>query len=58
MLRQQPILNRSQAAIDQGEREITSTPSQYSTPIYYTHAPNHQVLPGEEPNSEIDLDDL
>lgn len=58
MLRQQAILNQSQALIDQGKERLLRLRASIQRQINHTHAPNHQSMPGEGPNSDIDLDDL
>lgn len=58
MLRQQVILNQSQVVIDQGKERLLRLRASIQRQINHTSTPDPQILPGEKPNSDIDLDDL
>lgn len=58
MLRQQAILNQGQAVIDQRKERLLRLWASIQCQINHTSIPDYRVLPGEKPNSDIDLDDL
>lgn len=53
MLRQQAILNQSQAVIDQGRERLLRLRANFQRQFNQTLTPSHRVLSGERPNSDI-----
>lgn len=58
MSQQQAVFNQIPAVIDQKRQILLRLQARIQCQINHTHAPNKEVLPGENPISDINLDDL